>query len=80
VTKMITVAQVSEMLSVSVKTIYMWCDLRMIPHYKLNGTIRFKAEEIEEWVGSCMRETIDGYNTMAATGSPRKGGPKNGAL
>ena len=71
---LLTVAQVAEMLQVSPKTIYMWCDLRIIPHYRLGGTIRFKVKEIEEWLKTCQRPSLTDYNNVTVTGSPKRGG------
>ncbi len=72
---LLTVPEVAAILNCSAKTIYMWCDLELIPHYKLNGSIRFKREEIEEWLESCKHEAVDDDNSLTVSGSPmRKGG------
>ncbi len=75
----LTVLMVSEILSVSPKTVYFWCDLRIIPHYRIGGSIRFDPEEIEEWMKSCKCAPLVDYTIASVTGSPRKGGKRNGA-
>ncbi len=68
---LLTVAEVAAMLHVSPKTIYMWCDLRIIPHIRLNGAIRFDLAEIEQWLLTCKKAPVSGYS---AAGSHRKVG------
>ncbi len=70
---LLTVAQVSKMLNIRPKTIYLWCALRIIPHYRFGGSIRFKLEEIEAWVKSCQCPPLSDYNNLTVTGSPIQG-------
>ncbi|CAG0955488.1 hypothetical protein METP3_00468 [Methanosarcinales archaeon] len=46
----LTVKQVSELLQLSPSTVYSWAESGKIPSYKINGSIRFSREEIEEWI------------------------------
>jgi excisionase family DNA binding protein len=71
---LLTVTQVSKMLNVSPKTVYLWCDLHIIPHYRLGGSIRFDLDEIKAWVKSCKVPVAEQYNTVTVTGSPKEGG------
>ena len=71
---LLTVTQVSKMLNVSPKTTYLWCDLHIIPHYRLRGSIRFDLDEIKAWVKSCKVPVADQYNTVTVTGSLKEGG------
>ena len=41
------VRQAAEILGVPTSTLYDWCRLRKIPHYKLNGLIRFRVSDLE---------------------------------
>ena len=73
-TKLIDIETLSELLSVKPSTLYQWAELGKIPHYKLNGAVRFSEDEILEWLSSCKIERI-GYNTLEGR-KPRKGGGK----
>jgi excisionase family DNA binding protein len=46
----VTIKDVSEMIKVKPSTLYSWVKAGSIPHYRLNGVIRFDKEEIESWV------------------------------
>jgi excisionase family DNA binding protein len=46
---LLSVKEVSSFLSVHPKTLYKWTDEGKIPHLKINGLIRFKKKEIEDW-------------------------------
>ncbi|MHB8883086.1 MAG: helix-turn-helix domain-containing protein [Thermodesulfovibrionales bacterium] len=73
---LLTVADVARMLSISPKTVYFWAETRQIPHYKLNGCLRFKQSEIEAWIDTWHRDPIQRYNsnTQTLTGTAREGG------
>ncbi len=73
--RLLTVPDVAAMLNISPKTIYMWCDLRIIPFLRINGSIRFDLAEIQQWLLTCKKAPLSGYNqSKTVTGSPRKGG------
>ena len=73
-TKLIDIKTLSQSLSVKASTLYQWVELGKIPHYKLNGAIRFNESEISGWVSSCKIEKV-GYNATEGR-KPRKGGEK----
>ncbi len=54
------------MLSVKPSTIYLWVGTRQIPHYKINGCIRFSLTEILAWLDTWHREPIRGYNPLSS--------------
>ena len=54
--KFIDIKQLSERLSVKVKTIYGWVRDGRIPCYKLEGLLRFNVSEIEEWAEKRRRD------------------------
>ncbi len=68
---LLTVTEVAEMLKVSTKTVYSWCDLRIIPFLRINGTIRFDLLEIQQWLLTCKKVPLNGYS---AAGNYRKEG------
>ena len=72
--KLVGVKEISIILGVKPSTIYLWAELRQIPHIKLNGSLRFDPADIEIWVKSCKKEPVTDYNDLqTVTGSPRKG-------
>lgn len=48
--KLVTVTQLSEMLNIRPKTLYDWVHKGRIPHYKLEGSLRFDFDEVKRWV------------------------------
>jgi excisionase family DNA binding protein len=47
---LLTVKQVSEMLSISVHTAYKWAESGRLPAIKLGYTLRFDPERIEKFI------------------------------
>lgn len=58
--KFINIEQLSDMLQVSKSTIYHWTQAEFIPHYKLPKGIRFRAEEVLDWL---KRKKVKGRET-----------------
>jgi len=48
--KLLTAHQIGELLNCKDSTIYAWASRGEIPSYKLNGLLRFKQSEIEQWI------------------------------
>jgi len=46
----LTVKELSEYLNVKGKTIYSWVGKKVIPCYQLEGVLRFKKPEIDQWL------------------------------
>ncbi len=46
------------MLGVAKNTLYDWCAIRKIPHYKLGKLTKFKVDEIEVWLTEKKRSVI----------------------
>ena len=40
----------AEILGVKKETIYQWTYARKIPHYKMNGIVRFDLDKVERWM------------------------------
>jgi excisionase family DNA binding protein len=51
--KLVTVKEVADYLSVKPSTIYGWAELRKIPSYKINGSLRFRMDEVKEHIEGC---------------------------
>lgn len=69
---LLTVKQVAGLLATKPSTIYAWSEQGQIPCYKLNGSLRFREEEIWLWIGDCKK---GGNPVKIEVGRrPRKGG------
>jgi len=71
--KLLTVKEVAGMLNVAEKTLYQWCELRQIPHVKMNGCLRFDPRDIEKWLVACKKQPATEYNRIETQArSPRR--------
>lgn len=59
--KLIGITEVAEHLGVEKSTIYGWVHTREIPYYKVGRLVKFKPEEIEQWLVQRKVHMID-YN------------------
>jgi len=75
--KIFTVKQLSELLQVSPKTLYQWAELGQIPCIKLNGVLRFSADDIGEWITSCKKAVTSGYNAFTRLEALKEKGGRN---
>lgn len=48
--KLLTIKQLSALIQVSPKTIYQWIHIGFIPCYKLPKGVRFREQEICDWL------------------------------
>lgn len=48
--RLLDVKELSEVLGVKRSTIYYWVFKNYIPHYHLGKLVRFKTDEIEDWL------------------------------
>ena len=55
----LTVQQVSEYLQIKPATIYAKAEAGEVPYYKVGRLIRFKMDDIENWMDGQRREPID---------------------
>jgi len=60
--KLLTIQQLSDLLQVSIKTIYQWTHTDFIPHYKLPKGVRFKTVEVERWLERRKRKGRSTYH------------------
>jgi len=72
--KLIDVKTISEILGVKPSTLYQWAEIGQIPCIKLNGSLRFDLDDIEAWVASCKKESVNGYNPLSKLEAHQKGG------
>jgi excisionase family DNA binding protein len=52
-TGLLTIEMLSNYLSIKVKTLYAKVEAGEIPHYRIGGLIRFRLEEIDQWLKGC---------------------------
>lgn len=52
ISKYLTMDDVAEILSISKSTLYKWVEKWAIPHYKINGNVRFNQEHLKNWIDS----------------------------
>ncbi len=48
----LTVKELSEIFKFKKSTVYLWVERGVIPHYKIGRLVRFKSEEVEEWLAN----------------------------
>jgi len=53
----ITIKEVAAMLRTSTETVRRRCREGRMPHFRLFGQIRFRRNEIEEWIDELCRES-----------------------
>jgi excisionase family DNA binding protein len=51
----LTIKELSLYLNIKPSTLYTWARGAKIPNIKINGLVRFRQEEIDEWVESCRK-------------------------
>ena len=49
-TPLLTIEEVSRLLSVKVSTIYQWVHMEYIPHVKMGRLVRFDVDEVLKWI------------------------------
>lgn len=54
--KLLTVEQLSELIQISRSTFYEWTHTGFIPHYKFPKGVRFKEEEVDNWLKKRLRK------------------------
>jgi excisionase family DNA binding protein len=50
--KLVSAEIIADSLGWSVKHVYRLAQLRQIPHYRFNGSVRFDPQEVAEWIES----------------------------
>ena len=72
------VSDVCEYLGVKVATLYGWVEHRSIPHYRLGRLIKFKREDIDEWLEKYKKTRA--VDTTAIRILPHTGSKANGDI
>lgn len=48
--KLMTAREVARILSISEKTVYSYVSRNLIPHYKIEANVRFRARDVAMWL------------------------------
>ncbi len=48
--KLMTAREVARILSISEKTVYSYVSRNLIPHYKIEANVRFRARDVANWL------------------------------
>jgi excisionase family DNA binding protein len=48
--KLLTAREVARILSISEKTVYSYVSRNLIPHYKIEANVRFRARDLANWL------------------------------
>jgi excisionase family DNA binding protein len=58
----LSIKDLSEYLGIKPKTLYSWVSKGVLPHYRMQGVIRFKRKDIDKWIEACKRTGVDIIN------------------
>ena len=64
---LLTVPQLAELLQIKAGTLYAWAARGQIPCLKLHGLVRFRKDEIDQWLESCSRISSQEMGTLPLT-------------
>ncbi|HLG96735.1 MAG TPA: helix-turn-helix domain-containing protein [Bryobacteraceae bacterium] len=48
--KLMTAREVARILAISEKTVYSYVSRNLIPHYKIEANVRFRARDVADWL------------------------------
>src|SRR5574341_938377 len=71
--KLLTAREVGGILAISEKTVYSYVTRNLIPHYKIEANVRFRARDLAEWLRlhACLTPHADPITSKRVTGHPR---------
>ena len=49
-TKLLSPQELSDVLSISIETVYAWTSQKRIPYIKMGRLVRFNADEVNKWL------------------------------
>lgn len=50
---LLTVRELSQLLHIKPSILYAWAAQKRIPCFKIHGLVRFRCEDIDQWLESC---------------------------
>lgn len=54
-----TVDEIAEYLGVEKSTVYAWVHTRQLPYYKIGRLVKFRFDEIQEWIKGRKVNVVD---------------------
>jgi len=57
--RLLTAKEVASILAVSPKTIYSYVERNLIPHYRIEANVRFRASDVAKWLRGHSHSRID---------------------
>jgi excisionase family DNA binding protein len=48
--RLMTARELASILAISPKTIYSYAERKMIPHFKIEASVRFRGRDVAEWL------------------------------
>ena len=69
--RLLTAKELADILAISPKTLYSYVARGMIPHFKIESNVRFRAREVAEWLRQHSGQPV-GLWTEPATGTARR--------
>jgi len=66
--RLLTAKELARILAISPKTIYSYVERNMIPYYKIEANVRFRAKDVAEWLRdrACLRFDTAGRARLPA--------------
>jgi len=58
-TKLLSPQELSDVLSISIETVYAWTSQKRIPYIKMGRLVRFNMDEVNKWLEKQRIETRD---------------------
>ena len=55
----LSINDLSKYIGIKPKTLYSWVSKGVLPHYRIEGLIRFKRKDIDKWLEGCKRNGVD---------------------
>jgi len=70
--KLLTISEVATYLNIKQKTIYAKVEAEEIPHYHIGWLIRFRLDEIDEWLENCRKKNKPEIRQQKTKNNKRK--------
>ena len=69
--RLLTAKELADILAISPKTLYNYVTRGMIPYFKIESNVRFRAREVAEWLRQYSGRPVASW-TEAASGASRR--------
>ena len=69
--RLLTAKELADILAISPKTLYNYVTRGMIPYFKIESNVRFRAREVAEWLRQHSGRPVASW-TEAASGTSRR--------